>query len=934
MSPIPPLNFSRRKLQGCSFRGQDLTGADFSGADIRGADFTNTNLTGVNFCHTRAGLRSEHRIYLTLFALLLSGLSGFVATFSIIFAGYLLFPYSLDSPYLLAPLAVFGLGLILVIAIVRHSLNIAFGTAIVAGIGFGTMLGSMTRTLNGIASGVIAVTSITSVALGVTVVFAILLTTTSVISGKLAALFSAAMMIVGGVGGTNIGINVAVEVARVMAINGVTEKKILAMGEGTLAGTLASFVVVCLSGYVSWRASRGEHRFTLVWQVAIAFANLGGTRFRAANLTNANFMQAHLPSTDFQYANLTRTNFHRSQQLNQAMVRHTILEDSDVRDLVVTYQGHKKSYSGRNLQGANLTGADLSKADLSGANMSAANLDRACLEHANLTNAQAVGTSFRQAWLTGACIEAWNIDSSTQLEDVSCDYIYRQHGQQERRPSSGIFAPGEFTGLFEEIIHTIDLIFRNGINQQAFNYSLHQLQVENAGMELTIRSLEKKSNGSVVVRVDVPGVVNKATLHADFSQSYELALKVIEAQYQGQLQAKDEQIVLYRQQQADWQVVLQLLKSQVANPLLNVAPAVGSKVVVLQIGPGSLQTGFPVTLQISTAQQPSLQFTQGRLAPVTDLCSLYEHWRSSYRQCLKASFRLDVPDTQITNVSRQDLFKDCYATATQMEEHLNDWLNATAFRSIKDRMLEQLAPTEAIQIVVQTSDRHLRRLPFQLWDLLHRYPQAEIALSLPDYERVESVRSPHSTVNILAILGDSTGIDLQNDRALLTQLPNTAVTCLVEPQRQALNDHLWQQSWDILFFAGHSSTLGESDRGYLQINPQERLTIAQLKHGLRKAIDQGLKLAIFNSCDGLGLARELSDLHIPYLIVMREPVPDYVAQEFLKNFLAGFSSGKSLHQSVREAREKLQGLEDRFPCATWLPIICQNPTALPLAWQQ
>jgi hypothetical protein len=29
---------------------------------------------------------------------------------------------------------------------------------------------------------------------------------------------------------------------------------------------------------------------------------------------------------------------------------------------------------------------------------------------------------------------------------------------------------------------------------------------------------------------------------------------------------------------------------------------------------------------------------------------------------------------------------------------------------------------------------------------------------------------------------------------------------------------------------------------------------------------------------------------------------------------------------VREAREKLQGLEDRYPCATWLPVICQNPS--------
>jgi len=30
-----------------------------------------------------------------------------------------------------------------------------------------------------------------------------------------------------------------------------------------------------------------------------------------------------------------------------------------------------------------------------------------------------------------------------------------------------------------------------------------------------------------------------------------------------------------------------------------------------------------------------------------------------------------------------------------------------------------------------------------------------------------------------------------------------------------------------------------------------------------------LKLAIFNSCDGLGLARELADLHLPTMIVMQ-----------------------------------------------------------------
>jgi hypothetical protein len=148
-----------------------------------------------------------------------------------------------------------------------------------------------------------------------------------------------------------------------------------------------------------------------------------------------------------------------------------------------------------------------------------------------------------------------------------------------------------------------------------------------------------------------------------------------------------------------------------------------------------------------------------------------------------------------------------------------------------------------------------------------------------------------------------------------------------------LNDELWLQSWDILFFAGHSCTQSETEEiGYFHINQTDTLTIAELKNALTKAISQGLHLAIFNSCDGLGIANNLADLHIPQMIVMREPVPDQVAQEFLKNFLTEFSNGKPLYQSVREARYKLQGLEDKFPCATLLPVICQNPAEIPLAW--
>lgn len=70
------------------------------------------------------------------------------------------------------------------------------------------------------------------------------------------------------------------------------------------------------------------------------------------------------------------------------------------------------------------------------------------------------------------------------------------------------------------------------------------------------------------------------------------------------------------------------------------------------------------------------------------------------------------------------------------------------------------------------------------------------------------------------------------------------------------------------------------------------------------------------------------------IIVMREPVPDRVAQHFLKNFLTLFAGGHSLYLAVREARERLQGIEGKFPGASWLPVIFQNPAEIPATWKQ
>lgn len=160
---------------------------------------------------------------------------------------------------------------------------------------------------------------------------------------------------------------------------------------------------------------------------------------------------------------------------------------------------------------------------------------------------------------------------------------------------------------------------------------------------------------------------------------------------------------------------------------------------------------------------------------------------------------------------------------------------------------------------------------------------------------------------------------------------------LNQPSRQEFNKQLWDSlGWDILFFAGHSQSKGDTGIIYINDNPTNNsLTIGELEEALTAAIDRGLKLAIFNSCDGLGLANALGKLHIPQVIIMREPVPNCVAQQFFQNFLEAFAiKRQTLYLAVQQARRQLQGLEDDFPCASWLPVIFQNPSVEPPTWLQ
>ena len=356
------------------------------------------------------------------------------------------------------------------------------------------------------------------------------------------------------------------------------------------------------------------------------------------------------------------------------------------------------------------------------------------------------------------------------------------------------------------------------------------------------------------------------------------------------------------------------------------------QLATLKFSDGNFEQGFAITLQMGDERtRPSTEIS-GKLPPNPELIHIYRHWQFLYNSLIANGTLMGRP-LCLPKQKPTATLEECQQAAQALSTHFNRWLRAESLSLIREKWLAVLSTTDDLRVLIQTQELMLQKLPWHLWDLLAHYPKAEIALSAPNYDRVSDAAPISKQAHILAILGNSEGIDTKSDRTTLRQLAGKAVHFLPEPQLVQLTDQLWQQPWRILFFAGHSASHETGDTGHLAVNPTESLSLSQLKYALRNSVQRGLRLAIFNSCDGLGLARELADLQIPQLIVMREPVPDYVAQQFLKSFLTAFSGGKTLYQAVREARERLQGLETQFPCATWLPVIWQNPAEIPPTWQ-
>lgn len=244
----------------------------------------------------------------------------------------------------------------------------------------------------------------------------------------------------------------------------------------------------------------------------------------------------------------------------------------------------------------------------------------------------------------------------------------------------------------------------------------------------------------------------------------------------------------------------------------------------------------------------------------------------------------------------------------------------------------------ALDLFLTCSPLELARLPWEEWEIGADFAMGKAVqiVRTPANIREETAHQRRGRARVLAILGDDTGLNFQADRQAVRSLSRVADVKFVgwQPGKtgEQVKDEICQaledaEGWDILFFAGHSNE-SKMLGGEIFIAPKVSISIQEIAPRLAVARRNGLQFAIFNSCSGLHIAESLIDLGFSQVAVMREPIHNRVAQEFLIAFMNHLAKRHNVHQSMQAAYEVLKLDKNiTYPSAYLIPSLFCHPGA-------
>lgn len=380
------------------------------------------------------------------------------------------------------------------------------------------------------------------------------------------------------------------------------------------------------------------------------------------------------------------------------------------------------------------------------------------------------------------------------------------------------------------------------------------------------------------------------------------------------------------------------------------------KIVIFDLSENtSSEGGFKVSLIVKNAANGRLivDEVQGKLPSMTESIELWQAWHQLYSKWGDRSEWGRIRPPKENDPIEKTIgvaFNTCQTASDDLAVAFNLALQSAGCEAIRQTLIEtiprwqthDLRKLPEITFILRTSNltpEHslaIQRLPWHRWKFFNdRYPGAEIAFSTIALK----TKVLKGKLKVLAIFGDDQSIDTTRDRQSLERYlklhPSIDYLSIYKPDRQALKLQL-KQTYHCIFFVGHSRSTPDphlpihQDKSHTKIwiNDQEHFSPLDddFKPLFTSLVNRGLQLAFFNSCDGLMLARELTELHINHSIVMKEVVSDLAAQAFIEYFLQEFITGTPLHIALNKSRQHLRDRHDIYaPNASDIPTIVQNP---------
>ncbi|MDY6900311.1 MAG: CHASE2 domain-containing protein [Cyanobacteriota bacterium] len=313
---------------------------------------------------------------------------------------------------------------------------------------------------------------------------------------------------------------------------------------------------------------------------------------------------------------------------------------------------------------------------------------------------------------------------------------------------------------------------------------------------------------------------------------------------------------------------------------------------------------------------------------------LYQEWQQYYLKFYKSSFRGKVADIGTIAPPTIDWRAKLVEAETKFLAEFRHWLRSAELYQIRST----IAKIPNANIFLTCNSLELERLPWEAWNIGSEFAvnsDIRIVRKPINISKPTTVPISHRKARILAILGDDTGLGFAEEKKALNSLKKVVDVKFIgwEPGKdinqlkQEIVDNLSDNiGWDILFFAGHSNETNLTG-GEIVIAPNTALYLNEIAQPLTIAKENGLQVAIFNSCSGLSIANKLIDLGFSQVAIMREPIHNQVAIEFFKQFSQALAEYKDVHQSLLEASDYLQQQNYIYPSSYLIPSLFRHPAA-------